>query len=356
MKKNLLITGGAGFVGSNLAIFLKKHLPDCRILCLDNLQRRGTRMNIARLKDHGISFIKGDVANPRHLARLGDVGLIIDCAGEPSVLVSHEQPLRALHSNLIGTFHCLELARRCRADFIFLSTSRVYPIAGLEQIPWEELPTRYDWKKDAFGVGHSYEGVTHQFPLQGVRSFYGATKLCSEHLIMEYLDMFQLRGVINRFGIIAGPWQMGKEDQGVVGFWVIRHKYKGSLSYIGYGGTGKQTRDALHIVDVCELILLEINQMDQVSRQLFNVGGGRRNSFSLLELTAMVSSITKVSLPTISVPETRPCDIRIYMADNSFVRASTGWLPQKSLEDIITDTSQWIDAHFSRLAKVVGEG
>ena len=355
MKKNLLITGGAGFVGSNLAVFLNGRFADYRVVCLDNMQRRGTQLNAARLKDHGIRLIKGDITNSKHLARLGRVDLIVDCAAEPSVLASRQEPFKAIQSNLIGTFNCLELARRSPADFIFLSTSRVYPVAALEEIPWEELPTRYDWKKDASGTGYSYEGITQQFPLNGVRSLYGATKLCSEHLIMEYLDMYKLRGVINRFGIIAGPWQWGKEDQGVVGFWVARHKYKGSLSYIGYGGTGKQVRDALHIDDVCELVLLEIGQMERVDRQLFNVGGGRKNSFSLYELTKQVSAITKVAMPLTAVAETRPHDLRIYIADNSLITKHTGWAPRRSLENILSETSRWIDGHFQKLAPFLSD-
>ncbi len=355
MKKILLITGGAGFVGSNLAVFLSDRLADHRVICLDNMQRRGSELNAARFKDHGIRLIKGDVTNPKHLAKLGRVDLIIDCAAEPSVLAAHQEPLKAIQSNLIGTLNCLELARRSRADFIFLSTSRVYPIAALEEISWEELPTRYDWKKDVSGPGHSYAGVTPQFPLNGVRSLYGATKLCSEQLLVEYLDMFKLRGVINRFGIIAGPWQWGKEDQGVVGFWVARHKYKDSLSYIGYGGTGKQVRDALHIDDVCELILLEIEQMASVNRQIFNVGGGRKNSFSLYELTKQVCTITMASIPLASVAETRPYDLRIYIADNSLVTKHTGWAPRRSLENILFDTNQWIDDNFQKLAPFLSD-
>lgn len=355
MKKNLFITGGAGFVGSNLAVFLSGRLADYRVVCLDNMQRRGTELNAARLKDRGIQLIKGDVTNPKHLTRLGRVDLIIDCAAEPSVLASRQEPFKAIQSNLIGTLNCLELARRFQSDFIFLSTSRAYPVAAMEEIPWEELPTRYDWKKDASGPGYSYEGVTEQFPLNGARSLYGATKLCSEQLITEYLDMFDLRGVINRFGIIAGPWQWGKEDQGVVGFWVARHKYKGPLSYIGYGGTGKQVRDAVHMDDVCDLVLLEIDQMDRLGGRVFNAGGGRKNSFSLLELTQRVGAITKVSMTPASVAETRPCDLRIYITDNSGITKHVGWVPQRSLEDILVDTSRWIDAHFQKLAPFLNE-
>src|SRR3989338_908649 len=116
MKKNLLITGGAGFVGSNLAVFLNGRFADYRVVCLDNMQRRGTQLNAARLKYHGIRLIKGDVTNSKHLPRLGRVVWPVDCAPAPSGMASRQEPFKAIQPNLIGTFNCLELARRSPAD------------------------------------------------------------------------------------------------------------------------------------------------------------------------------------------------------------------------------------------------
>jgi len=352
MKKNLLITGGAGFVGSNLAVFLKEKLKNYHIICFDNLVRRGSELNVKRLKDQNIEFIKGDIRRKEELLSLQDIHVILECCAEPAVLASYTDPAYTIDTNLMGTAHCLELARRDKSHVIFLSSSRVYPIEPINNIFSEELSSRFDWKKEVRGEGVSYEGITADFPLAGVRSLYGASKLCSEH-IWEYFDMFGLKGVINRLGIIAGPWQMGKVDQGIVGFWVAQHKFKNKLSYIGYGGCGKQLRDVIHIDDVCELILYQIENIDKVSGKIYNVGGGRTNSFSLLELTDMVQRITGEKIAIDQVDEERKNDVCIYVTDNTFVTKDTGWSPQRSLEDIITDINVWINQHLGTLEGIL---
>lgn len=353
MKKNLLITGGAGFVGSNLAVFLNEKLKDYHIVCFDNLIRRGSQLNAARLEDHGIDFIKGDVRYKEQLLSLKDIHVILDCAAEPSVLASHTDPVYTIDTNLIGTLHCLELARRDKSHVIFLSSSRVYPIEPVNRILFEELPTRFDWKKKIQGPGHSYEGIANEFPLSGVRSLYGASKLSSEQMCLEYIDLFNFNGVINRLGIIAGPWQMGKVDQGIVGFWVAAHKFNNGLSYIGYDGCGKQLRDAIHVDDVCELVLYQIENMGKVNGKVYNVGGGRKNSFSLLELTDMVQRITGKKMVIEKVKQERKNDMRIYITDNAWVTNDMGWSPRRNLEEIITDINIWIDQHFGDLESVM---
>ena len=345
MKKNILITGGAGFVGSNLAIFLKARLKDYHIICFDNLIRGGSELNVARLKDHNIKFIKGDVRRREQLFSLKNIHLILECCAEPAVLASYTDPMYTIDTNLMGTAHCLELARRDKSCIIFLSSSRVYPIEPMNSIPFKELPTRFDWREETQRQGFSYEGITVDFPLAGVRSLYGASKLSSEHICLEYFDMFGLKGVINRLGIIAGPWQMGKVDQGIVGFWVAQHKFNNKLSYIGYGGCGKQLRDVIHIDDVCELVLYQIENVAKVNGKIYNVGGGRKNSFSLLELTDMVQRITGKIMAIGRVDEERKNDVRIYITDNSFVTKEIGWSSRRSLENIIMDINDWIDQH-----------
>lgn len=353
MKKNLLITGGAGFVGANLAVFLSRHLKGYRITCFDNLIRKGSLLNVARLKENGVYFIKGDIRDKKKMFTLGPVHLLIDCSAEPAVLAAYRNPSEMIDTNLIGTVHCLDLARRYGADFIFLSTSRVYPIEAINAIPARELKTRFDWKKDVKRKGFSYKGIAHEFSLEGVRSLYGASKLCSECLAAEYFDMFSLKGIINRLGIIAGPWQMGKVDQGIIAYWLARHKFGGKLQYIGYGGTGKQVRDAVHIDDVCRLVLHQIRHMKDLSGKTFNVGGGRKNSFSLLELTGLVSAVTRKSMRITSVRQERKADIRIYITDNSYITQKTGWQPKKNLEDIVVDTDNWIQAHSQALRHIL---
>lgn len=353
MTKNILITGGAGFVGSNLAIFLNENLKGCQIICFDNLIRNGSQINASRIKDHGIKFIKGDVRNKSQLLELNDIDLIIDCSAEPSVLAAHNDPIYTIDTNFNGTVNCLELARRDNAGILFLSTNRVYPIEKLEEIPHQELPTRFDWNPENEGKGYNYTGISHNFSLEGTRSLYGASKLCSEHIILEYLAMFGVKGIINRFGIIAGPWQMGKIDQGLVGFWIAQHKYQKELKYIGYGGKGKQVRDALHVDDLCKIVQYQITHLEDLSGEIFNIGGGRNNSFSLLELTQFTQETTKTSIPIGSIEETRPSDIRIYITDNSYIAQKTGWSPTKSLQNIVEDIGSWIDDNHDILKTIL---
>nr|MBA2442813.1 NAD-dependent epimerase/dehydratase family protein [Rubrobacter sp.] len=272
--RNVLVTGGAGFVGSNLAIRHKEHHPDSRVTALDNLKRRGSELNLPRLRQAGVEFVHGDIRNREDLAGL-EAGLILECSAEPSVLAGYSSsPEYLLDTNLSGTLNCLELARRRSADFVFLSTSRVYPIQALGGLRYTEQETRFVLENEQPYPGASAHGIAEEFPLAGARSLYGATKLASEMFVEEYGAAFGLRTVVNRCGVITGPWQMGKVDQGVFALWVARHYFGGELSYLGYGGTGKQVRDLLHVDDLYELIDHQAHDPGLFDGGTFNVGGG----------------------------------------------------------------------------------
>src|SRR5262249_36295214 len=155
---------------------------------------------------------------------LPDFDLLIDCSAEPSVQAGLDgSPMYLLNTNLIGTINCLEVARRRGAAFMFLSTSRVYPITTLNAIPFRENTSRFYWDTALHIPGFSEHGIAENFPLDGVRSFYGVSKLASELLLQEYIYTYNMTAIINRCGLLAGPWQMGKVDQGVVTLWVARH-------------------------------------------------------------------------------------------------------------------------------------
>jgi CDP-paratose 2-epimerase len=180
MARQVLITGGAGFVGSSLGLGLAQRYPDWKIIALDNLKRRGSELNIPRLKQAGIEFVHGDVRNAEDLeASALPVDLILECSAEPSVLAGYTSPGYVLQTNLIGTINCLELARQTQADFIFLSTSRVYPIAYLNQLNYTETDTRFQLSEQQDLPGVSAFGISEQFPLDLPRSLYGSTKLAS---------------------------------------------------------------------------------------------------------------------------------------------------------------------------------
>lgn len=354
MPENLLVLGGAGFVGSSLALGLKQYHPDWEVTCLDNLRRRGSELNLSRLKVAGINFVHGDVRSSSDLDPAAlHVDTIIDCSAEPSVLAGFSSPQYVLQTNLLGTINILELARQSRARLLFLSTSRVYPIAPLKSLPLVELPTRFELDIQTLLPGVSAQGISEDFSLSGSRSLYGATKLASELLIEEYREAYGIQAIINRCGVLTGPWQMGKVDQGVFVLWMAAHIFQKPLSYIGYGGTGKQVRDLLHIDDLLDLVDYQLTHFDQLDGDILNVGGGRSISLSLLETTQLCEQITGKSIPMQSLAEARPGDVPLFITDASCVMKRTGWYPKKAAVDTLQDIHRWIIEHQSALAPIL---
>ncbi len=339
----ILITGGAGFVGATLALGLKASRPEARVVALDNLKRRGAELNLPRLKAGGVEFVHGDIRQEADLAEAGPADLLIECSAEPSVLAGYGgSPRYVIDTNLAGTINCLEHARQHGSAVIFLSTSRVYPIAALSALQYHETETRLDLEPAQALPGASGAGIAESFPLEGARSLYGATKLASELILAEYGAMYGLRTIVNRCGVLTGPWQMGKADQGVVVLWAARHHFGGALKYIGYGGSGKQVRDVLHIDDLLRLIEVQIDRLDDLSGHTFNVGGGREVSVSLQELTALCREHTGKTITIASEAETRQADVPVYITDNARITEATGWRPAKSVDDIVADIARWL--------------
>ena len=351
---NILITGGAGFAGSNTAILFKKKYQNYTVTCLDNLKRRGSELNLPRLRDYGINFLHGDIRNKEDLTGLEGFDLVIDASAEPSVLAGITSPIeQVVNNNLLGTVNCLELAKKSKAKFIFLSTSRVYPIKSLESVAFVEDATRFRWLDEQSSLGVSSRGITEDFTLQGSRSFYGATKLASELLIQEYNELSGLQTVINRCGVLTGAWQMGKVDQGVVVLWVARHFWKGKLGYFGYGGQGKQVRDILHIQDLFNLLDWQAHNFEKVNGETFNIGGGLDTSVSLQELTRICEEITGNKIEITKVSENRVADLRIYLTDNKKIAKIANWQPSTSVKDIIQDIFEWIKSNESDLINIL---
>jgi CDP-paratose 2-epimerase len=341
--KTVLVTGGCGFVGSSLALSLKKDNPGYRILAFDNLKRRGSELNIKRLQANGIEFMHGDIRKKEDIAAAGPFDILIEAAAEPSVLAGIGQSVDYLvETNLLGTIYCLEAAAKFGAEVLFLSTSRVYPIPYIDQIKYSEGATRFEISEEQSLAGISEKGIAENFPLDATRSFYGASKLASELFVQEFCANNNLKAVINRCGVLTGPWQMGKVDQGVVVLWMARHFWGGKLGYFGYGGTGKQVRDFLHVDDLYDLVKIQLNNMDIYSGNTYNVGGGINVSASLQELTSFCEKITGNTLSFTSVKENRAADIPIYISDNTKISTISGWQPTRSVETILTDIYTWL--------------
>lgn len=343
MVSSILITGGCGFIGSNLALKLKSKYHGTNIIVFDNLMRRGSELNISRLLEANIKFIHGDVRNKEEFDKVGEVELIIDTAAEPSVLAGINGSTDYLiHTNFNGTINCLNYAVKNKARFIFLSTSRVYSIDELDRISFSESDTRFVINDEKVVLGLSRKGISELYSTQGYKSLYGASKFCSENFIEEYARSFGLKTIINRCGIIAGPYQYGKVDQGVIVLWVAKHFWKQKLAYIGYGGLGKQVRDILHIDDLFQLVDYQINNLSSLQGKLYNVGGGFEKSVSLIELTTLCEEITGNKIQIDHIAKTRQADIPLYITDNSKITKETNWEPTKGVKDTVNDIFIWL--------------
>ncbi|MCA0364361.1 MAG: NAD-dependent epimerase/dehydratase family protein [Bacteroidetes bacterium] len=350
----ILVTGGAGFIGSSLCIKLKEKYPDYKIIAFDNLKRRGSELNLADFKERDIAFVHGDIRNMEDLNAVEGFDVLVEASAEPSVLSGlNSDPSYVINNNLYGSINCFNACLKHKAKLIFLSTSRIYPIETIENAVFTEGPTRFSFSDEQLVKGISSKGISEELDLSGARSFYGTTKLASELFIKEYSSFYDMQSAITRFGVIAGPRQMGKTDQGVVTLWMAKHFWKQSLKYIGYGGLGKQVRDILHVEDLIELIDFQIHNIEKFNGKVFNAGGGLGSSVSLLEMTQICEEISGNKISIGSEKENRPADLRIYITDNSKIENEIGWRPKKTAENIFADIFQWIKTNEQQLTNIL---
>ena len=329
----ILVTGGCGFVGSNIAIYLKKNLKKIQVCSLDNLSRNGSSLNKKRLEELNIKNFNINIENLKKIKLLPKFNLIIDCCAEPAIEASKYDTDRVFNTNLLGTFNILKKCLKDKSNIIFLSSSRVYSIQKLR-----DLIKKTNIIKP---IKIKYE-IDENFKTSSASSLYGFTKLASEKLIKEMFYKTNLKFIINRFGVIAGPWQFGKQDQGFVPLWVAKHLLKKKLSYIGFGGKGHQVRDILHIKDACEIILIQIKKIKKINNKTFNIGGGINNSISLKDLTIKCEKLTKHRIKFKSVSKTSIFDIPYYVSDNTKLKRFYKWKPSKNIDKIIEDIYHWL--------------
>jgi CDP-paratose 2-epimerase len=340
----ILVTGGCGFIGSSLALAFRRQGD--RVVVLDNLSRRGSEILRDRVVQAGVEFVQGDIRNPADLEQIpGAFDLMIECSAEPSVLMGTrgDEADFVVQNNLVGSLHCFEFARRRNTPVIFLSTSRVYPYDAINRQAYREDETRFVPEAPAPGFGP--EGIGPDFPMDGTRSLYGATKLASEIMLQEYSRQYNLPAIINRCGVVAGPWQLGKQDQGVFTYWLVSHLLKRPLAYFGFGGGGKQVRDVLHIDDLSDLVLAQSRQIANFRGEVFPAGGSTFANLSLVEATALCQRLTGTAVPVEPRPANRPADVIWFITDNRPVTARFGWKPVRTAETILRDIRDWLAAH-----------
>ena len=284
----ILISGACGFAGSHLARYLLESHEGIEVVGFDNLARQGSETNRLALKQLGVQLVHGDLRMASDVEALPRTDWVIDAAAQPSVLAGRDgktSPRQLLEHNLSGTINLLEYCRASDAGFILLSTSRVYSIPALSQLPLVVDGSRYALDPARpWPLGIAAAGVTEAFSTDAPISLYGATKLASECLAQEYAAGFRVPVWINRCGVLAGAGQFGTAEQGIFSYWLHAHAAGRKLKYLGFGGHGYQVRDALHPRDLACMVDKQLRNPGKGGMQ--NVSGGQENSMSLAQLTA----------------------------------------------------------------------
>ena len=350
-KMKLLITGICGFAGSTIACALQDQRrtgEPLTIFGVDNFSRPGSEGNRHTLKQRGIKLYHGDLRLVSDLETLPAFDWVIDAAANPSVLAGVDgktSSRQILDHNLVSTVNVLELCKRYKAGFILLSTSRVYSIPALAGLPMLEKNGAFvlDTRK-ALPKGVSAQGVTEEFSNKPPLSLYGASKLASELLALEYGEAFDFPVWINRCGLLAGAGQFGRADQGIVSFWINACLRRHPLKYIGFGGHGHQTRDVMHPRDLVPLLLKQFGYRGQAESRVFNFGGGPANSFSLLQLSRWCTE--RFGEHKIKAdPAPRPFDIPWMTMDSTRAGTFWKWHPQTKLAEIFDEVARHAQEH-----------
>ena len=320
----ILITGGCGFIGSNLAIFLKKKNKNLKISTLDNFFRNGSKFNLKRLEKNKIRNYNYDIKKTKFLKKLPKYDLILHCAAEPAIEVSKKNLIEVFNINLIGTLNILQKCAIDKSKIIFLSSSRVYSINELLKLSKKK------------------EYINEKFSTEHPNSIYGFSKKSSEQLIKEYSFLYKIKYIINRLAVISGPWQYGKQEQGFVSLWVWRHLNNLKLNYIGFGGKGEQIRDVMHIIDLCDLVNLQIKKFNKINNIVLNLGGGPKNAISLKKLTKICQDTTNRRVVIKRIRKTSIYDIPYYVTNLKKVKNTYNWQPKIRVKQIVNDIYKWM--------------
>lgn len=349
----ILITGICGFVGFEVAISLQERLARCKptIIGLDNLSRNGSHRNLYALKQRGISVQHGDVRLASDLEQISSVDCVIDASADASVLAgSVDGSRRLVENNLYTTINLLELCKHYRSSFVLLSTSRVYSIRELAKIPVESDGNAFVPKFDPIPLGLTEKGIGEDFSTDSPISMYGATKLASERMALEYGECYQFPVWINRCGVMSGAGQFGKADQGIFSYWLHSWREGRPLKYLGFGGSGHQVRDCLHPSDLAELIAMQIQSNSSEAPKVVNVSGGAASSMSLCQLSAWCSDRWG-SKHVDSDTENRRFDLPWIVLDHSLATESWQWVPEKTTNQILAEIADFADSQKDWIAQ-----
>jgi CDP-paratose 2-epimerase len=344
----VFITGICGFVGSSLAESLMERRAGISILGIDNLMRPGSELNRARLRKLGVTLLHGDIRVASDFESLPAVDWVIDAAANPSVLAGTKigfSSRQLVEHNLLSVVNVLEYCKVNRAGLVLLSSSRVYSIDALTSLPLRA-------EEDAFGLdaegklppGLSAKGIGVEFSTRAPISLYGSTKLAAEALALEYGAAFDFPVWINRCGVLAGAGQFGTPDQGVFSYWIHAHAQRRPLRYIGFDGTGRQTRDLFHPRDLAALVDAQMAAARGDGSRVYCAGGGRDNAISLAGLTAWCDARFGPHSPGVD-PAPRRYDIPWVVMDSSDAERDFNWRVQTPMAQVFEGIAQHAESH-----------
>lgn len=335
MKKNYLVTGGAGFIGSNYVSRLihKGH----SVTVFDNLSRAGGTLNLAWLRDvHGedsFTMIEGDVRDAHLLkSSIQEIDVVVHLAGQVAVTTSVTDPREDFEINAAGTFNVLEAARASEKKPIVLyaSTNKVY--GGMEDVAISELDTRYFYRDYPEGIDENHVLDFH--------SPYGCSKGAGDQYVRDYARIYDIPTVVFRQSCIYGPRQFGIEDQGWLAWFVIA-AVKGKP--ITIYGDGKQVRDVLHVEDLLDAYDIAVERIDQVAGKIFNIGGGAARTISIWkEFAPILEGFIGREIP-VSWSDWRPGDQPVYVSNIKKAEQELGWSPRISVKDGVKWLIQWVE-------------
>jgi len=334
MAGRYLVTGGAGFIGSNYVHRLLSRGETVTVF--DNLSRGGSRKNLAWLREtfggQAFRLVEGDVRDADAIRKTAaDADVVVHLAGQVAVTTSVVNPREDFEINAQGTFNVLEAARLSGRNptFIYASTNKVY--GGMEDVRVVEEPTRYAYADYPYGIPETHPLDFH--------SPYGCSKGCGDQYVRDYARIYDLPTVVFRQSCIYGPRQFGVEDQGWVAWFVIATLTGKPITVYG---DGKQVRDVLYVEDLLNAYDAAVAQIDHSAGKVFNVGGGAENILAIwTEFGPLLEKLAGKTLPT-ALGDWRPGDQRVFVADVRKAEAELGWRPQVGVEEGIRRLYRWV--------------
>lgn len=342
--QKVLITGGAGFVGSNLTDkYLSKR---CHVTVFDNLSRPGggAKKNIEQIlakheQNPNLEFIKGDIKDIHQLIdAMKDVDAVFHVAAQTAMTTSIDDPTDDFETNALGTFNVLEAVRRSDPSpiMIYTSTNKVYGDLTRKTVELAEKETRWD-----FSDGYFQDGIDEDYPLD-YEGPYGCSKGIGDAYCLDYARTFGLKTVVFRMSGIYGLGQHPTEDQGWVAWFIRRCIEKKPVTIYG---DGKQVRDILFVEDLMDAFNKAVENIDKVKGEVYNIGGGRTNSISILELLDLLEQELAIQPSKVDFDSWRRADQKVYISDTSKARKQLGWQPKVSMKQGVTRLHEWMKAN-----------